>query len=69
MGKAKSVPWMPVNNTAALWNYAKANGLQDQQTDELSATFNGQEYALQVFNLGIVYCKKGDWGNIKIIRK
>ncbi|HZQ04972.1 MAG TPA: hypothetical protein VFD70_00215 [Anaerolineae bacterium] len=67
--KAKSVTWMPVNNGAALWNFAKANGLQDQQTDELSVTINGDEYVLQVFNLGIVYAKKGDWGNIKIIPK
>lgn len=67
--KAKSVPWMPVNNGGALWNFAKANGLQDQQTDELSVTVNGQEYLLQVFNLGIVYARMGDWGNIKIIRK
>lgn len=69
MAKAQSVPWMPVNNGAALWNFAKAIGLQDQQTDELSATYNGQEYLFQVFNLGIVYCRKGDWGNIKVIRK
>lgn len=67
--KAKSVPWMPVNNMGALWNFAKAHGLQDQQTDELSVTISGQEYLLQVFNLGIVYAKKGDWGNIKVIKK
>lgn len=69
LSAAKSVPWMPVNNGAALWNYAKALGLQDQQTDELTVTFNGNEYLLQVFNLGIVYCRKGDWGNIHVIRK
>lgn len=67
--KAKTVTWMPVNNAGALWNFAKANGLQDQQTDEIKTTINGQEYLLQVFNLGIVYAKQGDWGNIKIIRK
>lgn len=67
--KAKSVPWMPVNNGAALWNYAKANGLQDQQTDEMTVTINGEEYLVQVFNLGIVYAKVGDWGNIKVIPK
>ena len=67
--KAKSVTWMPVNNGAALWNFAKANGLQDQQTDELAVKINGEEYVLQVFNLGIVYAKVGDWGNIKIIKK
>lgn len=67
--KAKSVTWMPVNNGAALWNFAKANGLQDQQTDEMTVTINGEEYLLQVFNLGIVYAQVGDWGNIKVIRK
>jgi hypothetical protein len=63
------VPWMPVNNTAALWKFAKANGLQDQQTDELMLTFNGSDYIVQVFNLGIVYVKVGDWGNVKVIPK
>jgi hypothetical protein len=67
--KAKSVPWMPVNNGGALWNFAKASGLQDQQTDEIAVTINGQDYLLQVFNLGIVYAKVGDWGNIKVIKK
>ena len=62
-------PWMPVNNTAALWQYAKANGLQDQQTDELELTFQGEKYLCQVFNLGIVYVRVGEWGNIKVIKK
>ncbi len=69
MAAAKSVPWMPVNNTGALWKFAKANNLQDQQTDEINFTYNGEAYVAQVFNLGIVYAKKGDWGNIKVIRK
>lgn len=69
MAKAKTVVWMPVNNGAALWNYAKANGLQDQQTDELTVNINGADYLLQVFNLGIVYAKAGDWANIKVIPK
>lgn len=62
-------PWMPVNNTAALWVAAKAMGLQDQQTDELDFIYKGEKYLVQVFNLGIVYCKVGDYGNIKVIRK
>lgn len=66
---ANSVPWMPVNNTAALWKFAKQNGLQDQQTDELPFTYNGEQYITQVFNLGIPYVKVGDWGNIKVIPK
>ncbi|MCC7163610.1 MAG: hypothetical protein IT331_14040 [Anaerolineae bacterium] len=66
---AATVPWMPVNNTAALWRYAKQNGLQDQQTDEIHFTYGGADYIAQVFNLGIVYVKVGDWGNIKVIPK
>lgn len=62
-------PWMPVNNTAALWKFAQANGLQDQQTDEIPFSWNGNPYIAQVFNKGIVYVKVGDWGNIKFIPK
>ena len=43
--------------------------LQDQQSDELNMTFNGDAYVVQVFNLGIVYVKVGDWSNIKVIPK
>lgn len=69
MAAVNQVPWMPVNNTAALWKFAKANGLQDQQTDELPMTYLIDDYIVQVFNLGIVYVKVGDWGNIKVIPK
>jgi hypothetical protein len=69
LAAVNQVPWMPVNNGAALWKFAKANGLQDQQTDELTLTYNGEPYIVQVFNLGIVYVKVGDWGNIKVIPK
>ena len=62
-------PWMPVNNTAALWKFAQSKGLQDQQTDEVPFIFNGENYIAQVFNKGIVYVKVGDWGNIKDIPK
>ena len=69
LAAAKSVPWMAINNTAALWQYAHAHGLQDAQTDEIPFTYNGEDYIAQVFNLGIVYVKKGDWGNVKVIPK
>lgn len=69
MTAVNQVPWMPVNNTAALWKFAKANGLQDQQTDELPMIYVGDNYIVQVFNLGIVYVKVGDWGNIRVIPK
>lgn len=69
LAAANSNPWMPVNNQAALWQYAKSHGLQDQQTDELNMNYNSEAYLVQVFNLGIVYVKVGDWGNIKVIPK
>lgn len=69
LATAKSVPWMPVNNGAALWKFAKAHGLQDQQSDELPFKYNGEDYITQVFNLGTVYVKVGDWNNIKVIPK
>lgn len=67
--RANQEKWMPVNNQGALWKFAKSNNLQDQQTDELEFTFNGEKYVCQVFNLGIVYCKVGDWGNIQVVKK
>ena len=69
MAAVNKVPWMPVNNGAALWRFAKANGLQDQQTDELPMNYQSNGYIVQVFNLGIVYVQVGDWGNIKVIPK
>ncbi len=66
---AHSVVWMPINNGAALWKFAQANGLQDQQTDELKFMYGGVPYICQVFNLGIVYCRVGDYGSISVIKK
>lgn len=66
---ARTLTWMPVNNTAALWKFAKRHGLQDQQTDEIHFTYNGADYIAQVFNLGVVYVKVGDWDNVKVIPK
>ena len=60
---------MPVNNGAALWKYAKANGLEDQQTNEFHFVWGGADYTAQVFNRGIAYAKTGDWGNIKVLPK
>ena len=32
-------------------------------------TFNNIKYVAQVYNLGIVYVKQGDWGNCKWVKK
>ena len=62
-------PWMPINDTAALYKFAQINGLGYPQTDEFYFQFGADGYIAQVFNLGIVYVKKGDWGNVGWVRK
>jgi len=45
--------------------------LADRKTGKLmfEFIFDNATYIAQVFNLGIVYVKKGDWGNVKWIKK
>ena len=69
IAKAKTLTWMPINDQAALYKFAQANNLGYPQTDEFEFTFNSAGYVAQVFNLGIVYVKKGDWGNVKWVKK
>jgi len=67
--EARKYTWMPINTDAALYKFAQANKLGYPQTDEFEFTHNGAGYLGQVFNLGIVYVKKGDWGNVKWMKK
>jgi len=69
MAAAKKLTWMPINDQAALYKFAQENNLGYPQTDEFEFTFDNATYIAQVFNLGIVYVKKGDWGNVKWIKK
>jgi N-acetylmuramoyl-L-alanine amidase len=66
---ARTLTWMPINDQAALYQFAQENDLGYPQTDEFEFVFKNQTYVAQVFNLGIVYVKKGDWGNVKWIKK
>lgn len=66
---ARKWTWMPINDQAALYRFAQANHLGYPQTDEFEFVHNNETYIGQVFNLGIVYAKKGDWGNVKWVRK
>ncbi len=66
---AHKYAWMPINDQAALYKFAQANKLGYPQTDELELAFNNDKYLAQVFNLGIAYVKKGDWGNAKWVKK
>ena len=66
---ARQLTWMPINDQAALYQFAQDNDLGYPQTDEFALTFQNEAYVVQVFNLGIVYVKKGDWGNVKWVKK
>jgi hypothetical protein len=69
VAEAKKQIWMPINDQAALYKFAQQNNLGYPQTDEYEFTCNTVGYLGQVFNLGIVYVKKGDWGNVKWVKK
>ena len=66
---AKKFTWMPINTDAALYKFALQNALGYPQTDEFEFVFDSDTYVSQVFNLGIVYVKKGDWGNVNWVKK
>ncbi len=67
--EAQKRKWMPINDQAALYRFAQENNLGYPQTDEFEYTFGGAGYIAQVYNYGIVYVKKGDWGNPKWVKK
>ncbi len=66
---AGKLSWMPINTDGALYKYAMAQNLGYPQTDEFQVTVGSDTYVAQVYNLGIVYVKKGDWGNCHWIKK
>ncbi|MDE3088748.1 MAG: hypothetical protein KGJ80_05125 [Chloroflexota bacterium] len=69
VASAQKYTWMPINTDGALYKFAVANHLGYPQTDEFELTFGGDVYVGQVYNLGIVYVKKGDWGNVMWVKK
>ena len=66
---AKKLTWMPINTEAALYQFAQEQNLGYPQTDEFDMTIGTDGYVTQVFNGGIVYVKKGDWGNVQSFKK
>ena len=62
-------PWMPINDGGALYKFALKANLGYPQTDEFNFQVGADAYVGQVYNLGIVYVKKGDWGNVKSVKK
>lgn len=66
---ARKLTWMPLNSAAALYLFGEQQKLGYPQTDEFPFTFEGVEYVGQVWNLGIVYVKRGDWQNCHWTKK
>ncbi len=66
---AQKLSWMPINDGAALYKFAQTKNLGYPQTDEFQVMVGGIKYFAQVFNLGIVYVKEGDWGNVQWTKK
>lgn len=66
---AKQFTWMPINTDGALYKFAQSKNLGYPQTDEFQFTFENESYIGQVYNLGIVFVKKGDWGNCQWVKK
>jgi hypothetical protein len=69
IANAQKHTWMPINTDGAIYKFALSHNLGYPQTDEFEFTFGGDSYVGQVYNLGIVYVKKGDWGNVKWVKK
>jgi len=65
---AQQVKWMPINTGSAFYKFAQANNLGCPQSDEFEFTVD-TDYVGQVYVGGFVYVKKGDWANIKWIKK
>ncbi|MBI5029830.1 MAG: hypothetical protein HZB51_04835 [Chloroflexi bacterium] len=66
---AKKLKLMPINTDGALYKFAEEQNLGYPQTDEFEFTSGGATYVGQVYNLGIVFVKKGDWGNVLWMKK
>jgi hypothetical protein len=69
IANAQKYTWMPINTDGALYKFALSNSLGYPQTDEFEFAFGSDTYVGQVYNGGIVYVKKGDWGNVKWVKK
>lgn len=66
---ARNLPQLPININSALYKFAMVNNLGCPQTDEFEFPVDGVGHVGQVYNGGIVYVKKDDWGNIAWIAK
>ncbi len=58
-----------IYTNAALYQFAQTNNLGYPQTDEFEFIYDNNTYLAQVFNLGIVYVKKGAWTEVAWVKK
>jgi hypothetical protein len=56
---------IPFNPQAAFPRYAREHNLGNPLTDEFDFSYRGVNYRGQGFSQAIVFCKVGDWGNLK----
>jgi len=63
--EALKVPWNPV---AALARTARQNDLGMPLTPERDITIAGVTYRFQVFALGVVWARLGNWGDCKVVK-
>lgn len=59
----------PVDTEAALFKAAQEQGLGQRLTPEYEVSQGDQLYVAQIYQHGLVYALKGDWGNIKVIHR
>ncbi|MBI4789947.1 MAG: N-acetylmuramoyl-L-alanine amidase [Chloroflexi bacterium] len=69
LAAASEVALLPINVESALFKFAQARGLGCPQSDETDFQIGGDAFVCQVFMGGIIYVKKGDWGNIHFTPK
>ncbi len=69
LGASYEVHRLPINTDSALYKFAQAQNLGCPQTDETDFLVGADAYVSQVFSGGIVYVRKGDWGNVHAVGK
>jgi hypothetical protein len=58
---------IPYNPDAAFPRYAREHSLGNPETGEFDFTYAGEQFRGQGFSEAIIYCRVGDWGQIKTV--
>lgn len=54
---------------AILFKVSEEKNLGQRLTPEYEIEFGGQTYLAQIYQRGLVYVPKGDWGNVQVIQR